>query len=83
MPDRDQRATMTVEQAGKLLGISRRSAYRAVADGHIPTIRLGRRILVPTARLHRMLGLTADGNRPDGDTGQLGNGGPSSLDDQT
>jgi excisionase family DNA binding protein len=83
MPDRDQPATMTVEQAGKLLGISRRSAYRAAADGHIPTIRLGRRILVPTARLHRMLGLTADDDRPDGDTGQVGNGGPSSPTDQT
>ena len=37
-------------------------------------IRLGRRILVPTARLHRMLGLTADGDAPDGDSGQSGNG---------
>ncbi|MDP8928189.1 MAG: helix-turn-helix domain-containing protein [Actinomycetota bacterium] len=36
-------ATITVEQAGALLGISRRSAYRAAASGHIPTIRLGRR----------------------------------------
>ena len=81
MPNRDQPATMTVEQAGKLR-ISRRSAYRAVADGHIPTIRLGRRILVPTARLHGMLGLTADGDRPDGDTGQPGNRGPSAPTDQ-
>lgn len=49
--------TLTVPQAGELLGISRRSAYRAAAAGHIPTIRLGRRILVPTALLLRMLGL--------------------------
>ncbi len=49
---------MTVEQAGALLGISRRTAYRAAAAGHIPTIRLGRRILVPTALIHRKLGLT-------------------------
>ena len=52
-----QAATMTVEQAGVLLGVSRRAAYRAAAAGHIPTIRLGRRILIPTAHLHRMLGL--------------------------
>ncbi|MDP8961937.1 MAG: helix-turn-helix domain-containing protein [Actinomycetota bacterium] len=57
MADPDQPATMTVEQAGQLLGISRRSAYRAAAAGDIPTIRLGRRILVPTARLHRLLGI--------------------------
>jgi hypothetical protein len=28
------------------------------ACGQIPTIRLGRRLLVPTARLHQLLGLT-------------------------
>ncbi|MEX0741179.1 MAG: helix-turn-helix domain-containing protein, partial [Phycisphaeraceae bacterium] len=58
VPD-SEAATMTVEEAGKLLGISRHSAYRAAATGHLPTIRLGRRILVPTARLHRMLGIVA------------------------
>ncbi|MEX0592554.1 MAG: helix-turn-helix domain-containing protein [Nitriliruptoraceae bacterium] len=66
---------MTVEQAGKLLGISRRSAYRAAASGDIPIIRLGHRILVPTAHLHRMLGLSenhdsiADTQRSDRNTG--------------
>jgi excisionase family DNA binding protein len=50
--------TLTVEQAGRLLGISRGAAYRAAACGQIPTIRLGRRLLVPTARLHQMLGIT-------------------------
>ncbi len=57
MKDREAPATVSVEQAGALLGISRRSAYRAVAAGHIPTIRLGRLILVPTAMLNRMLGI--------------------------
>jgi excisionase family DNA binding protein len=50
--------TMTVEQAGRLLGISRGAAYRAASCGQIPTIRLGRRLLVPTARLHQLLGIT-------------------------
>jgi excisionase family DNA binding protein len=49
--------TLTVEEAGQLLGISRGAAYRAAACGQIPTIRLGRRLLVPTARLHQLLGL--------------------------
>jgi excisionase family DNA binding protein len=59
-------ATMTVEEAGRLLGISRGSAYRAANCGQIPTIRLGRRLLVPTARIHQILGLAdADpGERP-------------------
>jgi excisionase family DNA binding protein len=49
--------TVSVEEAGELLGISRRSAYRAAANGELPTLRLGRRLLVPTARLLEMLGV--------------------------
>ena len=63
----EQPATMTVEQAGQLLGISRRSAYRAAAAGQLPTLRLGRRILVPTAALHRMLAITPPDNTPAAD----------------
>lgn len=47
--------TLTVEQAGQLLGISRRSAYRAANTGELPTIKLGRRLLVPTARVLDLL----------------------------
>lgn len=61
MSDRERPATMTVEEAGRLLGISRRSAYRAAARDQIPTIRLGRRILVPAAKLQRLLGTDGDG----------------------
>lgn len=50
-------ATLTIEQAGQLLGISRGAAYRAAAAGQIPTIRVGRRLLVPTALLLEMLGI--------------------------
>ena len=51
--------TLTVTEAGKLLGISRNSAYEAARRGEIPTIRVGRRILVPRSRLDELLdGLT-------------------------
>jgi excisionase family DNA binding protein len=53
-------ATMTIPQAAELLGISRSAAYRAVARGEIPTIRIGRRLLVPTAKLYAMLGWLPD-----------------------
>jgi excisionase family DNA binding protein len=56
----DRPATLTVAQTAQLIGISLRSAYRAIEAGHIPAIRLGRRILVPTARLERLLGLRSD-----------------------
>lgn len=50
-----QRATITVEEAARVLGISRGSAYEAVRRGDIPTIRIGRRLIVPVAALERML----------------------------
>ena len=48
---------MTVEEAGRLLGIGRNLAYEAARRGEIPTVRLGRRMLVPTARLRELLGV--------------------------
>jgi excisionase family DNA binding protein len=46
---------LTVEEAAKLLRIGRSRAYEAVKTGAIPTIRIGRRILVPRARMLAML----------------------------
>jgi excisionase family DNA binding protein len=46
----------TVEEAAKLLRISRPSAYLAVKRGEIPTISIGHRKLVPRAQLEKMLG---------------------------
>jgi excisionase family DNA binding protein len=48
--------TLTVEEAGRLLGISRGLAYEAARRGEIPTIRLGRRLLVPWTRLLALVG---------------------------
>jgi len=47
--------TVTVEQAAELLGISRTTAYACVRDGVIPSVRLRRRILIPTQALDRLL----------------------------
>ncbi len=56
LPSSEDRLTMTVEEAAEALGISRAFAYEAVNNGDIPTIRIGRRILVPKAALQRLLG---------------------------
>jgi excisionase family DNA binding protein len=50
------RKTVTVDEAAKALGVSRYAAYRAVWQGQIPSIRIGRRLLVPVAKLNEMLG---------------------------
>jgi len=49
------RLTLTVEEAARMLGLSRGSVYEAAHSGDIPTIRIGRRILVPRVALERML----------------------------
>jgi excisionase family DNA binding protein len=48
-------ATMSVEEAARYLGISRNYAYRMVGEGVIPSVRIGKRILVPRERLREML----------------------------
>lgn len=46
----DDRLTMSVQEAGVLLGVSRNHAYKLAREGAFPTIRLGRKIVVPKAR---------------------------------
>jgi excisionase family DNA binding protein len=50
-----KRKTCTVEEAAALLGIGRSSAYAAINSGEIPSIRIGRRVLVPVAALDLFL----------------------------
>jgi excisionase family DNA binding protein len=47
--------TLSVEETAKELGISRNTAYEAARRGEIPTIQIGRRLLVPRIALERML----------------------------
>lgn len=47
--------TMTVEEAAVALGIGRSLAYKMARDGRLPTVRMGRRLLVPISRLEDML----------------------------
>jgi hypothetical protein len=58
------RLTCTVPEAGQLLGISRSAAFRAAERGEIPTLRLGRRLVVPVPKLLELVG--ASPNNSDG-----------------
>ncbi len=58
LPSLEQRLTLTLwPEVAEILGLSKVSVYKAAKRGEIPTIRIGKRILVPTADLRRMLGL--------------------------
>ncbi len=52
----EQRLTLTVEETARILGLSRGACYSAVAANEIPSVKCGRRILVPRARLLALLG---------------------------
>jgi excisionase family DNA binding protein len=58
-------ATMTVTEAAQYLRIGRNAAYAAVANGEIPSVRIGKRILVPRNRLAEMLaGVVSEAKAP-------------------
>ena len=57
---------LNVTTVAKLLSISRNSCYEAIRMGQIPSLRFGRRIVIPKAALDRLL----NGQNQDGKGGQ-------------
>jgi excisionase family DNA binding protein len=48
----------TIKEAGcEILGLSKCSAYAAAKSGSIPTVRVGRRLIVPRLALEKLLGV--------------------------
>ena len=54
-----RRWTVTVTEAANLLGISRSLAYELVARRELPSIRLGRRLVIPVEQLERFVATAA------------------------
>jgi excisionase family DNA binding protein len=53
---------LSVQEAGRLLGLSRGLMYEAVRTGQITHIRIGRRILIPRMALVKLLEGKSDGS---------------------
>lgn len=51
LPDPKERPTLTVDAAADILGVDRKTVYAAINSGELPCLRVGRRILIPTAWL--------------------------------
>jgi excisionase family DNA binding protein len=51
----DMCEVLSVEEAGRKLGLGRAAAYAHAKAGHIPTLKLGNRTLVPKAALAKLL----------------------------
>jgi excisionase family DNA binding protein len=52
---RTRRSTYTVEEVAHILGISRTIAYESVRRGEIEARRFGRRVVIPTVVIDRLL----------------------------
>lgn len=65
---REQGLTLTVLETARLLKISRGLCFRMIGEGRIPSVRFGRRIVVPRHALERLLECQ-DGGVEDGGCG--------------
>jgi excisionase family DNA binding protein len=54
-------AVVTVAQAASVFGVDARTVARAIENGELPSIHLGRRVLIPRLPLLAVLGVTVDG----------------------
>jgi excisionase family DNA binding protein len=51
----DERLVLTVSEAASVLRLSRAFTYELVARGQLPSVRFGRRIMIPRAAIQRIL----------------------------
>lgn len=63
IPDPVAEPTIPVKRAAGILGIGIRLAYSAIERGEIPAIRVGRSIVIPTARFLAKYDLAASGEQ--------------------
>ena len=49
------RLTFTITEASQLLGISRALAYHMARTGKLPTLRFGKRMVVPRQAIEKLL----------------------------
>jgi excisionase family DNA binding protein len=51
----DEQPVLTVSEAARLLRLSRAFTYELIARGELPSVRFGRRIMIPRAAIERIL----------------------------
>jgi excisionase family DNA binding protein len=57
LPKPEHKPTLTIEEAAKVLGLGRSTAYRYARQGLIPSIRIGSQVRVPNAALREFLNI--------------------------
>jgi|GEM_PF-3363026 len=54
-PQWDHHDAFTVEELGQILGLSRPTAFKMVARGDIPALRVGKRLIIRRRTIERLL----------------------------
>jgi excisionase family DNA binding protein len=75
-----QRLTYTVTETARILGISRTTAYECVRRGEIPSLTLGRRVVITHTALEQLLGAlphTGRTEQPGTPSGESGSATPA------
>ena len=65
--EQEDKLVYSVTEIAKLLGIGRSKAYELVRSGTVPSLRLGRRIVIPKLALSRFLTECAHQNTDEAD----------------
>ena len=56
---------LSADEVAAALGVSRAKVYEAIQDGELPSIRFGRRVLVPKHALAQMFGVEEPQREPE------------------
>lgn len=59
IPKSEDQPLLRIPEAGAFLNLGRAASYDAARRGDFPTLRVGRRLFVPTAKFRALLGLDA------------------------
>lgn len=60
LPDPKLRPLLNIAEVIEMLPLGRSTVYAAIRAGEIPSIRIGRRLLIPTAALCELVGLAPE-----------------------
>lgn len=55
IPEWETRTVLSIEEVALILGLGRSATYESARRGELPTLRLGRRILVPVSAFSKWL----------------------------
>lgn len=50
-----EKLTVSVNEASKILGLSRNAAFKAAKSGQLPSFKIGKRILIPKNKLMSLI----------------------------